>query len=239
MKLRMKIGYIIYLISFVMLVVGLFTQQYFVYKEEQKKIDMASHKLWAQVRKAKKYKDRLAEEMLKAEDSASRLDQILPPTLDVKKYLVHFTAIAKELNIGVRDVQSTIRQRDFYEEATLHMMLSGDQKTIMSLKQKIEAEPRLSKWKAASMSKGKVQLELTIFSLKEMKQEPMATKVSLCDGFESHVWLWPFKVVIRKKYQLLRALCAVQKEQIESIRFIHKISGKLKRVVMGQQAQNT
>jgi hypothetical protein len=201
-----------------------FAQQYFAYEGELRQIEKAAHLLRARIKRAKIFKSReelLTERIKEIEDQQSKLDLMLPSTLGVESYRRYFINIAEQMNIKVHNVSSTIQPREFYEEATLKMILVSDLKAITSFQKEIEAKPRLINWKTTSSTKEKAHIALTIFSLKK-SEKPIIIEVKLCNDFDSDVWLWPFSSFINKRYQELDDLCVLHQKHIEYIRFVQK-----------------
>jgi hypothetical protein len=215
------------------LIVGaLCTQQYLTYRSESQTLAAAirwvDHQL-GKVQAVERQPGRLGQVIKGVEEKLSQQRLQVPATLDVGGFLDHFSAMASRFYVKVKASQGESSPRDFYDQATLRLKLTGDDKDVRALLEKLSTGDRLTQCKVLQCANKECDIELSIFSIPDPEEEPLSVfDIQACAEFNSKVWLWPFKDRIQDTYEELNSLCKERLRQSSAIRSTEELMEKLR-----------
>jgi hypothetical protein len=118
---------------------------------------------------------------------------------------------------------------DFYDQAILSLELTGDDKDIRALLEKVATGERLTKQKVLECVNEACDVEVSIFSIPQPEEEPLDVfDMQGCAEFNSKVWLWPFKGRIEDSCEELKSLCKKRQSQSSAIQSTQKLMEQLR-----------
>jgi hypothetical protein len=215
------------------LMVGAFcAQQYVTYRSESQALMGAARWVDHQLRRgraAESHPGRLYEAIKGVEEKLSQQRLQVPATLDVEGFLDHFTAMAGHFDVEVKASEEESLSLDFYDQAILRLKLAGNKKDVMALLEKVSTGDRLTRHKVVQCANKECVIELSIFSVPELEEEPQSVfEIQACGDFNSKVWLWPFTSRIRERYEGLQSLCEEHRRQSADIRSTQELMEMLR-----------
>ena len=225
----------------VILLIGIYIQQYLMYIREYNKLENSITRVQidlARARIGEANPDKFSSEIAWAEKQFSELDLMLPSSLGVDGFKNQFSSLAKSLDVDVSFKGAKIQRLDFHNEAKLSMKLSGNRKAVIFLIHKQYDEPRLTAVERLFReAENRFHLDLTIYSFNTSKEKDKHKEISieskLCPEFKSQVWLWPFEmkiIAIQNKY---KTLCGEVLEHTETLCSIYKLEDRIRYVKAG------
>ena len=225
----------------VILLIGIYIQQYFQYVYERTELENSITRVQKHLARARVHEanpDKLRRQMEEIEDDYKKLHRVLPPVLDVKGFKNQFSSLAKSLDVDVSFKGAEIRRLDFYNKAKLSMKLSGNREAVIFLIHKQHDEPRVTAVeKLFREVETRFHLDLTIYSFNDSKEKGNHKEISiekrLCPDFESHVWLWPFKGRITRIHYQFVNLCKETQKHAETLFSIYKLQDRISYVEAG------
>lgn len=215
------------------LIVGAFcVQQYLTYRSESQTLAAAmrwvDHQL-NKVQAVERQRGRLGQVIEGVEEKLSQQRLQVPATLDEEGFLNHFSAMASGFEVEVKASGGESSSRDFYDQAILRLKLAGDGEDIRALLEKLSTGDRLTRYKVLQCAERECDIELSIFAVPDPEEEPLNVfDIQACGGFNSRVWLWPFKSRIQERCEKLNNLCKERQRQSSAIRSTDDLMAKLR-----------
>jgi len=225
----------------VILLIGIYIQQYFLYDYERTELENSIDSVQKYLRLARIYKanpEKLSRMKEGAREDFAKLNIVLPSALGVERFQNQFSSLAKSLNVAVSFKGTEIRRLAFYNEAKLSMKLSGNRETVIFLIHKQYDELRLTAFERLFREvENRFHLDLTIYSFNGSKEKSKYKEISvekrLCPEFKSHVWLWPFKGRITRIHYQFVNLCKETQKHAETLFSIYKLKDRIRYVEAG------
>jgi hypothetical protein len=229
---RRKLITALALISGALVVGGFCVQQYVTYRSEIQTLAATINWIDHQLRRAQvleRQPGRLDEAIKGVEEKLSQQRLQMPATLDVEGFLDDFSAMANRFDVVVKASQKEPLSLDFYDKAILRLKLTGDDKDIRTLLEKLGTGDRLTKHKVLQCANKECDIELSIFSIPQPEEQPLDVfDMQACAEFNSKVWLWPLKSRIQDRFEELQSLCKERQRQTGAIQSTQKLMEKLR-----------
>jgi DNA-directed RNA polymerase subunit L len=231
-QVRRKLITAFALISGVLVVGALFAQQYFTYQSETQALSGAvrwvDHQL-KRVEALERQPGKLDETVKGIEEKLFRQRLKVPPTLNVERFLEHFSTRAGGFGVEVKESHAESVSLDFYDQATLKLKLAGDDKDIRAFLKELSTGERLTQHNVSHCANKECSVEISIYSVPEPEEEPSSMfDIQACGEFNSKVWLWPFASRIQDRCEELKARCEEMQRQRSTIRSTEELMAKLR-----------
>ena len=218
------------LTALIIVLIALFSYQYFLFKSESSEILNYLIQKEHQLIQTKQYSEKVEQRIRETDRELSAARVLMPVSLDVRSFMEDFERLAKGSGVIVENFIWNEEEREFYRKAYCTIKLSGDEKGIKSLRERKDEIKRLVVWGEEKPLDTGVEIKLMIYSTPQQKPKQFdvdAFKQSPCKEFISKVRLWPFSKRIREIKEELDNICLELGEHAEEVQKIELLKSKI------------